>query len=351
VKEIPMRRRTLLAGLAVMAAAPAQAQAQTQAPELGLLEAARKEGSLTWINGYMGDTVAQDMVGRFERTYPGVKLNTIRSTSQVAFQRLRQDQQAGLHNCDIYSSSDISHFSELSREKRLMVYTPANAAKLDPALRGKSLWVDGQYYPALISMMALAYNTKRVTPAEAPKSWTDLLDRKWKGKVTLGHPGFSGYSGTWALLMQQLYGDSFFDKLAANDPLVGRSANDAVTQLNAGERIVAAAPAYVAIESGRRGNPVAVVYPTDGALLMVSPAAIMADAPHPAAAKLFMEWLLGPENSALLVQQGGVRLNTDAANATDQPALADIATKRPTVEQIVKGIPDVTEKWRDALGG
>ena len=77
----------------------------------------------------------------------------------------------------------------------------------------------------------------------------------------------------------------------------------------------------------------------------------MADAPHPAAAKLFMEWLLGPENSALLVQQGGVRLNTEAANATDQPALADIATKRPTVEQIVKGIPDVTEKWRDALGG
>ena len=340
-----MHRRTLLAGLAALTAAPALAQ------DAGLVDAARKEGSLTWINGYMGDTVAQEMVARFERTYPGVKLNTIRSTSQVAFQRLRQDQQAGLHNCDVYSSSDIAHFAQLSGEKRLLPYTPANAAKLDPALRGKSLWVDGQYYPALISMMALAYNTKQVTAAAAPKKWPDLLDNKWKGKLTLGHPGFSGYSGTWALLMQQLYGDGFFDKLSANDPLVGRSANDAVTQLNSGERVVAAAPAYVAIESGRRGNPVAVIYPTDGALLMVSPAAIMADAPHPAAAKLFMEWLLGPENSSLLVQQGGVRLNTEAANATDQPALAAIVTKRPTVEQIVKGIPDVTERWRDALGG
>ncbi|MGI4800058.1 MAG: extracellular solute-binding protein [Janthinobacterium lividum] len=340
-----MHRRTLLAGLAALIAAPALAQ------DAGLVDAARKEGSLTWINGYMGDTVAQEMVARFERTYPGVKLNTIRSTSQVAFQRLRQDQQAGLHNCDVYSSSDIAHFAQLSGEKRLLPYTPANAAKLDPALRGKSLWVDGQYYPALISMMALAYNTKQVTAAAAPKKWPDLLDNKWKGKLTLGHPGFSGYSGTWALLMQQLYGDGFFDKLAANDPLVGRSANDAVTQLNSGERVVAAAPAYVAIESGRRGNPVAVIYPADGALLMVSPAAIMADAPHQAAAKLFMEWLLGPENSALLVQQGGVRLNAEAANATDQPALADIVTKRPTVEQIVKGIPDVTERWRDALGG
>jgi iron(III) transport system substrate-binding protein len=280
-----------------------------------------------------------------------VKLNTIRSTSQVAFQRLRQDQQAGLHNCDTYSSSDISHFADLAREKRLLAYTPASAAKLDPALRDKSLWVDGQYYPALISMMALAYNTRQVSAAEAPKNWTDLLDPKWRGKLAVGHPGFSGYAGTWALLMQQTYGDGFFDKLAANKPLVGRSSNDAVTQLNAGERVVAAAPAYVAIESGRRGNPVAVIYPKDGALLMVSPAAIMADAPHPAAAKLFMEWLLGPENSAILVQQGGVRLNVDTPNATDQPPLADIVTKRPTVEQIVKGIPAITETWRDALGG
>ena len=64
-----------------------------------------------------------------------------------------------------------------------------------------------------------------------------------------------------------------------------------------------------------------------------------------------MDWLLGPKNTALLAQQGAVRLNTEAANATDQPALADIVTRRPTVEQIVKGIPEVTERWRDALGG
>ncbi len=341
-----MRRRTLLT---VALAAPVLARAARA--QDALLAAAKREGSLTWYNGYIGDTIAQDMVGRFERAYPGVKLNTIRSTSQVAFQRLRQDQQAGLHNCDVYSSSDIAHFDDLVREKRLLSYTPANAAKIDPALRDKNLFVDAMYYPALISMMALAYNSKHVTAAEAPKSWTDLLDPKWRGKVAVGHPGFSGYAGTWALLMQQLYGDAFFDKFAANKPLVGRSSNDSVTQLNAAERIVAAAPAYVAIESGRRGNPIVVNYPTDGALLMVSPAGIMADAPHPNAAKLFMEWLLGTENSTLLVQQGGVPLNADVPSATDTPALSSIKTRRPTVAEIVKGIPDVTERWRDALGG
>jgi len=328
----------------VLARHPARAQD-------ALLEAARREGSLTWFNGYIGDTVAQDMVGRFERAHPGIRLITIRSTSQVAFQRLRQDQQAGLHNCDIYSSSDISHFDDLAREQRLLAYTPAMAARIDPALQGRQLYVEGQYYPALISMMALAYNSKRVTAAEAPKQWQDLLDPRWKNNLAVGHPGFSGYAGTWALLMQQMYGDEFFDRLAANNPLVGRSSNDSVTQLNSGERIVAASPAYVAVESGRRGNPVVVNYPVDGALLMVSPAGIMADAPHPAAAKLFMEWLLGPENSSLLVQQGAVPINRDVPQATDQPALADISTRRPTVAEIVKGIPAVAERWRDALGG
>ena len=151
--------------------------------------------------------------------------------------------------------------------------------------------------------------------------------------------------------MRQMYGDEFFSALAANKPLVGRSSNDSVTQLNAAERIVAAAPAYVAIESGRRGNPIVVNYPTDGALLMCSPAAIMADAPHPAAAKLFMEWLLGPENSTLLVQQGAVPINADVPAAPDTPELASIKTRRPTVAEIVQGIPDATELWRDQLGG
>lgn len=339
-----VRRRVALAGL-VLAATGARAQ------DTDLVAAARRDGTVSWYNGYIGDTVAQDMAGRFQRAYPGVTVATVRSTSQVAFQRLRQDQAAGLRNCDVYSSSDISHFDDLQREKRLLAYTPASAARLDPALRGKDLWVDGQYYPALISMMALAYNSRVVAAAEAPRNWPDLLDPKWRGKVAVGHPGFSGYAGTWALLMRQLYGDGFFERFAANQPLVGRSSNDSVTQLNSGERVVAASPAYVAIESGRRGNPVVVAYPTDGALLMVSPAAILADAPHPAAAKLFMEWLLGAENSLLLVAQGGVRLNTDAANATDQPPLVEIKTRRPTVREIVEGIPEVTETWRDVLGG
>lgn len=336
-------RRTALLALASATTAHA-ARAQD-----ALVAAAEQEGEVAFYNGTFGDTIGAQLVGRFQAQYPRVKVTLLRATAQVVFQRLLQDRQAGLRNCDVFSSSDISHFDQLQKQKRLMDWTPPNAANLREAFR--DLYVEGQYYPALISMATLAYNSSKVPADDAPRKWTDLLDPKWKGKVAIGHPGFSGYAGTWAVLMTELYGDSFIPRLARNDPLVGRSSNDAVTQLNSAERIVAGVPLYVALESAARGNPIKVVYPSDGALLMCSPIAALADAPHPAAAKLFLDWFLGPENSRLLVTQFAEPLNTAVPPAPGQKPIDEVKTLRPKLEAIVRGIPQVTEQWRDAFGG
>lgn len=342
-------RRTLGAGVAALGAlGGAAARAQAAGPPSALVEAAAKEGVVTWYNGYLGDTPAQEASAIFQRLYPGVRVEMIRSTSQVAWQRLAQDRQANLRTCDVYSSSDIGHFAQLYDEKRLAAYTPQGAAAMAPALRPLSQ--DGAYYPALVSLMSLAWNTKLVQPADVPKNWPDLLDPRWRRRVACGHPGFSGYAGTWALLMRQLYGDGFFASLAKNEPLVGRSSNDAVTHLVSGERSVAAAPAYVAFEAARRGNPVAVGYPTDGALLMVSPAGALADAPHPSAARLFMEFLLGPDYSRFMVTQGAEPVNASVPPAADQRPLSEVKLQRPKLADILSGIPDVAETWRDAFG-
>ena len=141
----------------------------------------------------------------------------------------------------------------------------------------------------------LTYNTTKVKAEDAPKKWTDLLDIKWKGKVSTGHPAFSGYVGTWVLSMKKLYGWQYFDKLEKNKPQIGRSINDTVTALNAGERQVAAGADGSTLFSAARGNPLAVIYPTDGSVLIISPSAIMKGTKHPNAAKLFMEYLYSIE--------------------------------------------------------
>src|SRR3546814_1271686 len=94
-----------------------------------------------------------------------------------------------------------------------------------------------------------------VCSSDLPTKWSDLTDPKWKDKITVGHPGFSGYVGTWVVMMRKLYGWEYFEKLEENNPQIGRSINDTVTMLNAGERAIGAGPSATTLISASRGNP------------------------------------------------------------------------------------------------
>src|SRR5690606_41578171 len=150
----------------------------------------------------------------------------------------------------------------LKEEGQLMEYRPENAEKIYDAY--KDIDPDNTYHVTAAGLVLITYNTKEVSEEEAPKNWTDLLDPKWKDKVSVGHPSYSGYVGTWVVAMRKLYGWDFFEKLEENNPQIGRSINDTVTMLNSGERTVAAGPAATTLRSAARGNPIAVIYPTDG---------------------------------------------------------------------------------------
>ena len=166
----------------------------------------------------------------------------------------------------------------------------------------------------------ITYNTSKVKAEDAPKKWTDLLDPKWKGKVSTGHPGFSGYVGTWVLMMKNLYGWDYFDNLEKNKPQIGRSINDTVTALNAGERQVAAGADGSTLFSASRGNPLADVYPSDGSVLIIAPSAIIKGTKHPNAAKLFMEYLNSIEAAKINAKHFAIPLRPGSAAAAGRQA-------------------------------
>jgi iron(III) transport system substrate-binding protein len=209
---------------------------------------------------------------------------------------------------------------------------------------------DGTYWVTAAALMLLTYNTQLVAEKDAPKNWTDLLDPKWKGKVSIGHPAFSGYVGTWVVLMQKLYGWDYFVKLEKNQPQIGRSVNDTVTMLNSKERWVAAGPEATTLMSKDKGNPLAVVYPADGALLMVSPSAVPTSAPSPNAGKLYLEFLLSREAGEVQVKSHSLAVMKGVAPAAGAKPLEQIKVVRPTEAEITKGIPEVKEKFRDVFG-
>jgi iron(III) transport system substrate-binding protein len=208
--------------------------ARAQSTLAALHQAAKKEGQLTWYTAFVSSEDAEMISRAFTARYPGVKVNVVRTTAQVAFQRLNQDLRARSANCDVFSSTDIAHYVDLKKRKLLTRYVPAASVMMDKRLQ--NLDPDGYFHVANVAMIGLIYNTNKVKPEDAPTSWAALTDAKWRGLVSVGHPGFSGYVGVWAIEMRKLYGDGWFKQLAANEPQVGRSIIDTVTTVTSGER-------------------------------------------------------------------------------------------------------------------
>jgi iron(III) transport system substrate-binding protein len=350
----PSRRDVIKTGSALalgtaVGSGGAQAQRSVSAREKELYELAKKEGEVTWYTAHSNDTTAQALGRDFEAAFPGIKANVVRTTAQVAYQRLTQEQKAGAMQVDVFSSTDIGHYVALKEKSLLEKYVPDNGSKVIEVY--KNYDPDGFYTVTSAGLIGIAYNTAKLKEADAPKNWTDLTDPKWKDKIALGHPGFSGYVGTWVVSLKKLYGWGFFETLAKNNPQIGRSINDTVTMLNAGERIVAGSgPNGTAMESAGKGNPLAMIYPPDGTVLIIAPSGIPKGVKHPNAAKLFMEYLLTVEASKIWVAHFNESMRPEVKPLGGAKSAADVKTISPTVDEITKGIPEAIKQWRDTFG-
>jgi iron(III) transport system substrate-binding protein len=309
--------------------------------------AAQKEGQVTWYTSHYPTEVTEQIGRAFTAKHPGVKATVIRVTSQVGYQRLTQDLAKGVAQCDVFSSADIGHYVVLSKQNRLARYEPENEAQLSPEFQ--KIDPARTYFSTSLNLVFLAWNTKKVKPEQTPQRWTDLVDPKWKGQVSLGHPGFSGAVGTWTVAMVKLYGWEFFDKLEKNRPLVGRSINDTTTMLNAGERSVAHVTG-AAVESAARGNPIGYAYPADGAVAVLNASAILANAPHPNAARLFLEFLLGREHAEISMVYGREPIRPDVTPAPGVKPISEIKIISQSPDELAEKIPQAIERWRDIFG-
>ncbi len=336
---IQIAASTVLASRALVS--NARAASEDLAP---IYDAARKEAQLTWYSGFLNQEICARIGNAFTQKYPGITVSATKTTSQVAFQRLLQDMKGGQVQSDVFSSTDPSHMALLQQKGLLIHFDAPNASGLVPALR--QIDPKGDYYVGWVGVGALGYNTAKVTEADAPKDWPDLADPKWKNQATFGSPIYSGVVGSWAVAMEQLYGWSYFDKLNALNPLIGRSFDDAVTVLNSGERLVGLVNISGVARTAAKGNPIAIHYPTAGTLVVPSTTAIIKGCRSPNAGKLFLDFTCGPEYSKILSEEFEVPLRTDVAPAAGTKSLSDVKTLTPTLDDIEKRLPEAKNKWK-----
>ena len=350
-----LSRRGVIAGLTAgltafgLAGASAPAAAEIAEHEQALYDAALAAGEtqITWYTAQTGGETAQAIGAAFEARYPGLRVNVSRTTAQVAYQRLTQELMANSLQVDVLSSTVTSHYNALKEQGALMAYRPVNSEAYFEDFRNLAD-PDDMFHITSAGLTVITYNTDLVAPEDVPTSWLDLLDPKWANQVSVGHPGFSGYVGYWVLMMDQLFGWEYFEKLAEGDPQIGRSINDTITMLNARERSVAAGATGTTLISASRGNPLGLAYPKEGAVLMTTPSAIMAGTSAPNTAKLFMEFLTGQEYGTIMSQDFTEALRPDVEPPVGAKPLSEVILLQPT--DVDDGIPRVIELWRDTFG-
>src|SRR5690349_8145268 len=167
---------------------------------------------------------------------------------------------------------------------------------------------DGQFTTTRVWLSSIGYNTKLVKKEDAPKSFADLLDPKWAGKMVKAHPG---YSGTIMTATQQITRDpgwEYLDKLAKQRDMQVQSAADPPKKLEIGERAVMVdGNEYSMLVIKAKNGPVEVVHPAEGTPFVVGPNGIFKDSPNPNAAKLFQAWCFTAECQQLIVDLAKLR--------------------------------------------
>ncbi len=259
-----------------------------------LIDGAKKEGALVW---YMSASIedAKAILLAFSKKYPFLKTDFFRAGSARLFNRIMNEARAGKVLFDLVAVRGLETH-QLVKAGLLQPYVSPESAAYPAGFKdSKGYWVD--YFD---SYNVIGYNTQLVARDQAPKSWEDLLDPKWKGKIALDEENFSWYGA-----MTQKWGKEktqrYMRALAKQDIQL-RNGQTLIAQLMAaGEFSVAMVLAHRIEKMKEQGAPVEWVTTLDPVTASLHPIGIAAKAPHPNAAKLFVDFILSKDGQQLLL--------------------------------------------------
>lgn len=289
---------TMIAALA-MGANPARAQDSSWT---GVIEAAKKEGQVTIYSTQLGQPYQDDIIKLFQSKY-GIRVQLVALRSNEIRERIRADQAAGQAGADIsYNGSTTSELQ--MAEGRFQPFGALNAL---PTLQ-KDFKSDGTLLPVSIQGYGILVNTRLVKPADEPKSWHDLLDPKWKGKILSADQRELGDGGVLFYTSHEQFGREFQEKLAGQVVLS--------RELRENERRTARGEFSLYVPFGMpnlpplKGLPVKGIIAEEGMPYIVYVMGMLKDAAHPNAARLLMNFFIEQE-AALVYAKGGFRVPVD----------------------------------------
>jgi ABC-type Fe3+ transport system substrate-binding protein len=329
-------KRAALVALCAGFAAPASAQ---DASWDSVVVAAKKEGKVVVYSMALGAPYYVAVLKAFEAKY-GIKVESLDLRASELAERVRTEQSAGrfLGDVEIITTTMIEEQRKNGDYIQNMGAVP-NAANLRPPFKATDFSV-----PAYVQPMGILVNTRLVKPEDEPKSWNDLNDPKWKGKILSDDMRPLGSGNTMFAILQNKMGAAFNEQLAEQKPVLSRDMRNDARRVARGEYPIYV-PQVFAFASDLKGLPVKVIIPKEGAPYAQMEFALLRNASHANAARLLVNYFLD-QDSQLLYANGwmlpvvkGVaeKANDDAKPYADAklmgPALLE---ERPAMMELAK---------------
>jgi iron(III) transport system substrate-binding protein len=358
------RRRLLQAGAATTAlpllgiAAPsvlAQGVSKSPAKVLDFLTnadvaKAEQEGALVFYCHENEAGTAGIMEG-FAKDFPKIKTSYVRAQSGALYNKILAERSAGRFDVDVIQLSDLAPAVDFQKKGGYEFYVSPES----PAYQKDHLSTpNGSFFWTGVDPAGIAYNTDKVAAADAPKGWQDIVNPRWKGKISCKIVA-SGLQFVQWYALRKLYGADFWKEFAKLNPHAFDSRVQLFDRLAKGDDTITAIgeyPAYILFKD--KGAKVSFVAPPDG--LVATPLIVGAvnKAPHPEAAKLFVDWAMSKRGQAWYqsnpnLYYGSVR--TDAPPMQTGVKLSDLKLLYPADWDDYNAQRDVFAKeWNGMLG-
>jgi ABC-type Fe3+ transport system substrate-binding protein len=237
-------------------------------------------------------------IADFESQYPGVAVAFTGGLSNALDKKIDQQIAGGRMEADVGIFQTIQDFVRWKQAGVLLLFKPQGFEAIDPAFKDE----DGAFTTVSVNMVTYAYNTEKLAAAEAPKSALDFLKPAFAGKLITTDPSDddAGFMAFHAIVDK--YGWDYMDKYMALKPRFTRDGHAVVSNaVAAGEALATFDSTSTTPRLIREGKPIQLLLSADDPTpLFLVASAIFKDAPHPNAARLFLSWLLAPEQQAKL---------------------------------------------------
>jgi iron(III) transport system substrate-binding protein len=261
-----------------------------------LIEGAKQEGALTVYTSAQTDDLGP-VIAAFEKKY-GLKASIWRAGSEQVLNRALQESRAGRHTVDIVETNG-PELEGLSREKILqLVKSPYHADLIGPAIRPHGEWVGTR-----LNVFVQAYNTKLVKKEDLPRTWEDLTQPKWKGKIGIEQEDSDWLAGMFGELGEERAQKVFREIVATNGVSV-RKGHTLLTQLVASGEVPLALTVYNYKAEQLRAEGAPIDWFTIGnAIARPNGVGVARSAPHPHAAVLFYDFELSEEGQRIIAER------------------------------------------------